>query len=232
MAKIKINENEILSIIQRVLNENRKVIKLPNSAPAQEPMPMNEPMQQPDMGGMDPSMQDPQAQGMPDAEGGMDMGAEGGDSQFDTNFDAGVEADEETDPKRYIQQLTGKLSQSLNSFNNDNGGDAGLCKYVANMIVSAACKYLDDKAKKEVIEKINSASSDEEDTDMEVPDDGNETPMDGTQEEMPQEEQPVMENMFTKKQLRELAIGADKEKRPAETKKIDKEIPKPWKSKF
>lgn len=32
-------------------------------------------------------------------------------SEFDTNFDAGVEADEDEDPKKYIQQLTGKLSQ-------------------------------------------------------------------------------------------------------------------------
>ena len=44
-----------------------------------------------------------------------------GGSEFDTNFDAGVEADEDEDPKKYIQQLTGKLSQELGKYNNELG---------------------------------------------------------------------------------------------------------------
>ncbi len=77
-------------------------------------------------------------------------------SVFDTNFDAGVEADEDTDPKKYIQQLTGKLSQTLNTYNNENGEDSELSKYVGKMIVKQAAKGLDDAGKKELIKTINS----------------------------------------------------------------------------
>ena len=64
-------------------------------------------------GGM-PPMDDQMIGGDSD---GMDMGND--DSAFDTNFDAGIDADENTDPKKFIQQLTGKLSQSLRKYNND-----------------------------------------------------------------------------------------------------------------
>ena len=47
----------------------------------------------------------------------MDMNNMGDNNEFDTNFDPGVEADEEQDPKKFIQQLTGKLSQSLRKYN-------------------------------------------------------------------------------------------------------------------
>ena len=48
-----------------------------------------------------------------------------------------LEADEETDPKKFIQQLTGKLSQSLNSYNNENGEpDVELGKYVLGMLIN------------------------------------------------------------------------------------------------
>ena len=121
-----------------------------------------------------------------------------GENQYDTNFDAGVEADEDSDPKTYIQQLTGKLSQSLNSFNDEQGPDAGLNKYVASMIVAAACKNLDEKAKKEIIEKINSASSD---TEEEMPDNGEVENGDmGDGEEL-------QESVYTKRQILEMATG-------------------------
>ena len=152
---------------------------------------------------MDPSMGDdpnmPMDNAMPPAEEEMP-------TSFDSNFDAGVEADEETDPKKYIQQLTGKLSQSLNSYNNENGEpDTELGKYVLGMLVKQGVKGMDDKEKKEIIKKINTAS--DEDTPM--PDDEGmdvDEPMD---DEMGNEEQPPMEEMpmesktfnFTKKQI-------------------------------
>ena len=96
-----------------------------------------------------------------------DMGQQNnGESEFDTNFDAGVEADEDTDPKKYIQQLTGKLSTTLNNFNNENE-DEGLNKYVAKMIVKQATKNLDDAAKKEIIKAINTSSEKDVDKDEE-----------------------------------------------------------------
>lgn len=76
---------------------------------------------------------------------------------FDNDFDAGVEADEENDPKKYIQQLTGKLSQKLRDYNESLGEtDEDLNKYVAGMIVKQATKGLNDDDKKEIISKINS----------------------------------------------------------------------------
>jgi hypothetical protein len=160
-----------------------------------------------DMGGemppMDPSMgadpNMPMDDTMPPADSEMP-------TSFDSNFDAGVEADEETDPKKYIQQLTGKLSQSLNSYNNDNGEpDTELGKYVLGMLVKQGVKGMDEKDKKEIIKKINTAS--DEDTSMPDDDEMNtEEPMD---DEMGGEEQPPMEEMpmesktfsFTKKQI-------------------------------
>jgi len=238
MNKFYINEEQVLSTIEKVLRENRKVLKLGNSAPtAPAPMPQ-EPMPQ-DMGmapqgnGMDMGMA-PDMGGDPNAIGNdMPMGDEG--NQFDTNFDAGVEADEETDPKHYIQQLTGKLSQSLNSFNNEQGGDAGLNKYVASMIVTAACKSLDDKAKKEIIEKINSASSDEEmPEDNGMGEEGMEDSDMGDSQTMPDEQMPMNEKVYTKKQLAEMFNNVgEEEPRPVEQKKnLKREVPKAWQSKF
>lgn len=226
MKKITISENELRNIICGVLTENRKVIKVGGSQPAAPSMPQQDmgmdslamsagPLG-PTGGPGDPGVSVNDSMDPNFANDGM-----GGENQFDANFDAGVEADEETDPKRYIQQLTGKLSQSLNSYNDENGPDAGICKYVASMIIAAAAKNLDEKAKKELIEKINSASSDEEepvDSDMED-NVGEEMPDDGMGD-VPQndEQQPMMESFITKKQLAELAFGTTKEREPLEKK--------------
>ncbi len=44
------------------------------------------------------------------------------DKPFDDKpFDAGVQADENTDPKKYIEQLTGKLGQSLRKYTETQG---------------------------------------------------------------------------------------------------------------
>ena len=130
---------------------------------------------------------------------------EGMPSDFDTNFDAGVEADEETDPKRYIQQLTGKLSQSLSSYNNENGEpDTELGKYVLGMLVKQGVKGMDEKDKKEIIKKINTDDSEEMDDDMMDTSDGNEIPDENPEpmtDEMPpmQTESKIIK--VTKKQI-------------------------------
>ena len=140
-------------------------------------------------------------------------------SNFDTNFDAGVEADEETDPKRYIQQLTGKLSQSLNSYNNENGEpDVELGKYVLGMLVKQGVKGMDDNDKKEIIKKINTDDSEE------LPDDeiGSEEDMEDVDNEMDengmniQSESKVIK--CTKKQIFEsFGIAIDNETHSQET---------------
>ena len=87
----------------------------------------------------------------PNMNGPSDNSNMGG--EFDSNFDAGIDADEDADPKKYIQQLTGKLSQKLRSFNQEEQ-DSDLNKYVLGMIAAQAGKGLDDEDKKDVIAKL------------------------------------------------------------------------------
>lgn len=129
-------------------------------------------------------------------ENGSDMG-----SDFDTNFDAGVEADEDTDPKKYIQQLTGKLSQTLNTYNNENGEpDTELGKYVLGMLVKQGTKGMDEKDKKEIIKKINMNNSDDDESDLS---DDTEMPVDDEIEGNPSEEMQMESKTIrcTKKQI-------------------------------
>jgi hypothetical protein len=132
-------------------------------------------------------------------------------SEFDSNFDAGVEADEETDPKKFIQQLTGKLSQSLNSYNNENGEpDTELGKYVLGMLVKQGTKGMDEKDKKEIIKKINTDNSEEE-----LPDDSEEMPEEPMNDEMDNEEMQMESKKIircTKKQIFEsFGVAVDDE---------------------
>lgn len=84
------------------------------------------------------------------------------DNKFDTDFDAGVDADEETDPKKYIQQLTGKLSQTLRSYN-DNlpQPDVDLNKFVAGMINKQATNGLNQNDVDDILKKIKSNEADD-----------------------------------------------------------------------
>jgi hypothetical protein len=147
---------------------------------------------------------------------------EGMPSEFGGNFDAGVEADEETDPKKYIQQLTGKLSQSLNSYNNENGEpDTELGKYVLVMLVKQGVKGMDEKDKKEIIKKINSDDSE----DVEMPEDeGSEGGDDNSMEDESPEmnEMPMESKIFkvTKKQLFENFGLAISDETPSLSKKV------------
>lgn len=73
----------------------------------------------------------------------------------DQGFDANVDADSETEPKKYIQQLTGKLSQELRKFNQeDNNQDNELNKYVLGMLIPQATKSMNDSDKNEIVKKI------------------------------------------------------------------------------
>lgn len=112
-------------------------------------------------------------QGQPPMEGDTEMGYDeqtpmdgqvpNGEEQnpYDTDFDAGIDTDEETDPKRYIQQLTGKLSQSLRKYQEElPTPDADLDKYVAGMILKQATEGLDDKDTKEVLKKMKDEDND------------------------------------------------------------------------
>lgn len=74
---------------------------------------------------------------------------------FEADFDAGVEADEDDDPKKFIQQLTGKLSQSLRKYNDElPQPDAELSKYVAGMIIKQAVEGLSQNDVDDIIDKV------------------------------------------------------------------------------
>ena len=116
-----------------------------------------------DMGG---GFQQPDMEQMPP----MDDNGMENNNEFDTNFDPGVEADEEQDPKKFIQQLTGKLSQSLRKYNERNGQpDVDLSKYVAGMITKQAMAGLSQEDADEIIDKIQA----DENFSMEDGDNGN-----------------------------------------------------------
>lgn len=111
-----------------------------------------DPMAGDPMGG-DPMGGDPNAQGGDPNMMGNDMGG----------FDAGVDADPESDPKKYLQQLAGKLSQELNKYTSEQGPDADLSKYIIGMVDAQAVKSLTDSDKKEVIDKIQKGDSETDD---------------------------------------------------------------------
>lgn len=143
-----------------------------------------------------------------------------GGSEFDTNFDAGVEADEDEDPKKYIQQLTGKLSQELGKYNNELGEpDVELSKYVGGMITKQVAKYLDDSGKKELIKKIKTTDSSDESEDI---------PMDDNMEENPEAENMPMESYsLSKKNLAKIFESFnDDNTRKNETKKVNLKVTK------
>lgn len=103
---------------------------------------------------------------MPAEEPMGDMPAEepANDMSFEKEpFDAGVEADEETDPKKFIEQLSGKLGQSLRQYTKEQGQpDFELEKFAINSVISATnTADMDEEDKNDIINKINSAGKDD-----------------------------------------------------------------------
>lgn len=122
-------------------------------APISEPLPMDNSMD--NMNGMD-DMGD-NMENMPN----MDMPND--ENPYDANFDAGVEANEEDDPKRFIEQLSGKLSQSLRSYQEGlPNPDADTAKYAAGMVIKAAIEGLSQEDIKDILAKLDEDESDDE----------------------------------------------------------------------
>lgn len=175
----------------------------------------------PSMGGMGDSMPmgDPNAAGE-DPNAMADPNMMGGDQEnYGADFDAGVEVSEEEDPKKFIQQLTGKLSQSLRKY---QGGlpqpDEETSKYVAGMIIPAATENISQDAKQEILDKVNG-----EGEDADAPAEGGEEmpPMDdpnAAPQEAPQQEQLTESD---KKKLREMFQDIKLDKREDDEDKDD-----------
>lgn len=125
-------------------------------------MPTDTPMQEPDT--MGNGIGEPGGE-MPPAEGGEN-------NMFDKGFDAGVDTDENEDPRNFIQQLAGKLSQSLRKYNDSlPKPDADLNKYVAGMVNSQAVKGLSEKDVETIIDRFKEDEAN--DVDQMPPVDGN-----------------------------------------------------------
>lgn len=84
-------------------------------------------------------------------------------------FDAKVDADESSDPKKFIEQLTGKLGQSLRKYNSENI-DFDLEKYVLNSIISAShTSQMDPEDQQDIFSKIKGENKEEDEKPMEEP---------------------------------------------------------------
>lgn len=149
IIKENMNHNYLDTIIKTALTEQvvklneRMVLKVPGNDTSSISEPVKDTEIQMDNGNKQPGI-------------GDNM------SNFGEKFDAGVEADLETDPKKYIQQLTGKLSQELRKYNDGSEtNDIELNKYVLGMIIKPAGELLTDRDKKEIIKKLNTSSIEE-----------------------------------------------------------------------
>ena len=162
-------------------------LKLPAPQAPTQPQP-----EMPSMGGQDMGEQ-PQ----------MDAPQQNEDPFGKEKFDAGVEADEATDPKLYIQQLSGKLAQSLRAYN-ETTKDIELNKFAANSIISASVPTMSSEDAQDVIKKVQDNIGKEQ-----APETNTEAPVEPTQPEQgiaPEQEQPLqnepkMESKKSKKKI-------------------------------
>lgn len=81
-------------------------------------------------------------------------------------FNAGVEADEATDPKKFIEQLSGKLGQSLRKFATDQGQpDFKLEKFAINSVLSAThTAEMNPKDQDEIIKRVKTEGGEGEES--------------------------------------------------------------------
>ena len=156
------------------------MLKVDSPQPPIDMMPSEPPMGDGNMGQMGGDMPPMNGNQPP-------MGDDEMNSEFDTNFDAGVDANEQEDPKKFIQQLTGKLSQSLRKYNNEQPQpDAELSKYVCGMIVKQAIEGLKPEDVEDIMKKIKS----DDDFDNDTPEDNQLNNNGGSEDMQPQTDQP------------------------------------------
>lgn len=146
---------------------------------------------------------EPMAEPAPIDDMGGDMGGDMNDKPFDDEpFDAGVEADEESDPKKFIEQLTGKLGQSLRKYTEQQGQpDFDLEKFAINSLLSAThTSEMDAEDQKDIISKVKTSGQGDEDvapeSDMDIPSD----------EDMPSDEEMPMDEPAGEEGLEELVL--------------------------
>lgn len=93
-----------------------------------------------------------------------DIKSDNGGKPFDDKgFEPDIDADEESDPVKYIQKLSGKLGQSLRSYEDSSGKpDFNLEKFVINSVISATnTSEMPEEDRKDIINKIERAKNDD-----------------------------------------------------------------------
>lgn len=126
----------------------------------------------------------------------------------------------ENDPKKEIQKLSGKLSQELRNYNNDQEKpDTELNKYVAGMIIPQATKSMTSDEKAEVINKIKKGMTDDdlEMDDIDGDDSMDDIEGDDSMNDMPMESKYNLDNIINEI-IGSIVNGDDNENR--EEKKI------------
>lgn len=109
------------------------------------------------------------------------------DKPFDDEpFNPGVEASEEEDPKKFIEQLTGKLGQSLRAYTESQGQpDFDLEKFAINSLLSAThTAEMTPEDQKDIISKVKKSGAGDDD----VAPESNDEPVDGLGDDLPTNE--------------------------------------------
>lgn len=161
--------------------------------PAPAPAPSMAPVQT-DMPPMDGSSMPPVDMGTEQPEVGQPQGGEV-NAFGKEKFDAGIDVDEDVDPKKFIEQLVGKLAQSLRSYNETNQ-DPDLNKFAVNSVIPAAVPNMSSEDAKDVIKKVqdnigqsgqNQDLGNGEPSNNEIPDEnlGQESGQESGQDDMP-----------------------------------------------
>ena len=166
-----------------LLDETKYKLKV--DAPKSDAQPEPKPTPEPDFGGEMDSESDFGADETPKD-----------DNPFDKEpFDAGVEVDEKEDPKKFIQQLAGKIGQSLRDYEKGlDNPDFELEKFVINSVISATnTADMDKDDQKDIIDKIETSGS------------GN----DADADEAPEEEVEVDAEAETEETVEEMSLGDD-----------------------
>ena len=98
------------------------------------------------------------------------------DKPFDDKepFNAGVEASEESDPKKFIEQLSGKLGQSLRKYTEEQGQpDFELEKFAVNSLLAAThTSEMDSEDQNDIIKKVKTAGNHDDNKDSSSSDEG------------------------------------------------------------
>jgi hypothetical protein len=163
--------DETVELEAEALEETKYKLKLPNSSPepSGDDLDFGGDEEELDLGGEDLDMGDEEELDLGGEEGGSD------DKPFDDEpFDAGVEADEDTDPEKFIQQLSGKLGQSMRDYTEDKGEpDFDLEKFAINSVVSAShTAEMDEEDREDIIDKVKTAGRGDDDSGEDVEDSG------------------------------------------------------------